>query len=136
MANTENTDIMGNPNNTENTDSKGKPDKTENTDSKGNPEKTENTDSKGKPDNKGNSENMENQEKPANQENPAHTGNAGADGNPTPEEGRPLTAKEKHEIKVREWNETAKDPSLYETYEARESTVFPGVHIEYTGLLR
>jgi non-canonical purine NTP pyrophosphatase (RdgB/HAM1 family) len=62
MANTENTDIMGNPNNTENTDSKGNPDKTENTDSKGNPEKTENTDSKGKPDNKGNSENMENQE--------------------------------------------------------------------------
>ena len=129
MANTENTDIMGNPNNTENTDSKGKSEKTENTDSKGEPEKTENTDSMGNPDNKGNSENMENQEKPANQENPAHTGNAGADGNPTPEEGRPLTAKEKHEIKVREWNETAKDPSLYETYEARESTVFPGVHM-------
>ena len=70
-----------------------------------------------------NMENMDNMDSMDNME------NAGGEENPAAEETRPLTAKEKHEIKVQEWNETAKDPSLYETYEARESTVFPGVYM-------
>ncbi|MCR5162139.1 MAG: protein phosphatase 2C domain-containing protein, partial [Lachnospiraceae bacterium] len=65
----------------------------------------------------GNMDNMENMD------------NTRGEENITAEETRPLTAKEKHEIKVQEWNETAKDPSLYETYETRESTVFPGIHM-------
>ena len=44
-------------------------------------------------------------------------------------EERTLSAKEKHEIKVLEWNEKARDPSLYEAYEAKESSVIPGFRL-------
>ena len=46
--------------------------------------------------------------------------------NLTGSEGRVLTAKERHEIKVLEWNEKAKDPSLYEVYETKDSAAIQG----------